>query len=271
MKRKFCSEPCKEKSQMLPNLSCEECGKGYYKPPSLLNGSRFCSRKCMNKKLSVLRRINRERRECGVCNQTFICLENSKRIFCSRSCSGKSLMIERVLMTCESCNKKYERIKTYPSRFCSRDCQYHAQSSGLIRVTSSGRSGFRLDLDDGNYYKSSLEADFARFCKYSDMPYKYEPVTFKIVDAAGRERRYTPDFFLPESGLYVELKGIRKDRKYEKNLECLRVLQEKREPIVLVSMKEFYSMLKSENIFHLIENLEYRNYKETKGLATKSR
>jgi len=71
-------------------------------------------------------------------------------------------------------------------------------------------------------------------------------------------------------GVFVELKGIRKDRKYEKNLECLEILKEMGEPIILLSMKDFYSFLKSENIFHEIENLEFRNYKETKSLATRT-
>lgn len=145
-----------------------------------------------------------------------------------------------------------------------------AQSRGIIKTPSAGRSGYRPDLGDGNYYKSSLEADFARFCNFINLDYIYEERTFKILDSAGRLRRYTPDFFLPSLGLYVELKGVRKDRKYEKNVECLEHLVSEKIPITLIEMKVFYSFLKSENLFSVIDNLEHRNYKRTKDLATKS-
>jgi len=49
---------------------------------------------------------------------------------------------------------------------------------------------------------------------------------------------------LPSLGLYVELKGVRKDRKYEKNVECLEHLVSEKIPITLIEMKVFILFLR---------------------------
>jgi len=270
LKRRFCSSDCKKKFVREANLLCENCGIGYYKPACLKSQSRFCSRKCQNRSQARNNTLEKEARICESCSAAFVCAKNSKRRFCGKSCSGMAQRIKRVECVCEICEKKYSRIETYKTRFCSRDCQYEAQSKGIIKTPSAGRAGYRTDLSDGNYYKSSLEADFARFCKFINLEYLYEEKTFKISDSDGKTRRYTPDFFLPDLNLYVELKGIRKDRKYEKNVTCLEHLKSKKVPITLIEMKVFYYFLKSENLFSKIENLEHRSYKRTKGLATRA-
>lgn len=64
-----------------PNCSCSICDKQIYRRPSqILNGSVFCSKKCVG----ISQRINQK--ECPICNKIFIGRKNT----CSRACSNKS-------------------------------------------------------------------------------------------------------------------------------------------------------------------------------------
>lgn len=152
-------------------------------------------------------------------------------------------------------------------RFCGRKCQYAAQSSGEIRLYSRGRSGIRVDLD--MYFRSSLEADYARYCRHVGIDFQYEPKTFSV-EVDGTNASYTPDFFHPQTHEYVELKAGRKDHAFEKNLRALEVLKAAGLNIRVVYMKDFYDGLKGQELFNVIPNLEFRNYKETKRLVVNS-
>lgn len=52
--------------------------------------------------------------------------------------------------------------------------------------------------------RSSWEADLCRAFKASDIAYEYEPKSFKLSDGSS----YTPDFYLPEFKVWVEMKGL---------------------------------------------------------------
>lgn len=69
------------------------------------------------------------------------------------------------------------------------------------------KSGFREDL--GHYVRSSWEANFARILKFNKISYKYEKKRFDLGYAI-----YVPDFYLPKSNEYYEIKGyLRKGSK----------------------------------------------------------
>lgn len=56
---------------------------------------------------------------------------------------------------------------------------------------------------DGYRFRSRLEARWAVFFNHADIPYEYEVEGY--VTESGEW--YLPDFFLPDCGLYVEVKG----------------------------------------------------------------
>ena len=64
-----------------------------------------------------------------------------------------------------------------------------------------GRGGYREDL--GQYFRSEWEAAYARYLNANDVEWTYEPRTFEI----SKTMNYTPDFYLPESNEWVEVKG----------------------------------------------------------------
>jgi hypoxanthine phosphoribosyltransferase len=70
------------------------------------------------------------------------------------------------------------------------------------------------------------EHEFARFLDYYRIRWVYEPVSFPIAWEAGRvSEMFTPDFYLPEHDLYVELTTMKQSLVTPKNRK-LRLLRE---------------------------------------------
>lgn len=69
-----------------------------------------------------------------------------------------------------------------------------------------GKGGRRGDLG-GAYFRSSWEANYARFLNFTKEPWEYEPKTFIFEAIEIGTRSYTPDFWLPRKGHYIEIKG----------------------------------------------------------------
>lgn len=61
----------------------------------------------------------------------------------------------------------------------------------------------------GHHFRSRLEARWAVFFNALGIEYLYEPEAFPVQDPAGfcGEWAYLPDFYLPESDVWVEVKG----------------------------------------------------------------
>jgi len=62
------------------------------------------------------------------------------------------------------------------------------------------RGGYRSDLQ--TYFRSSWEANYARYLNHFNIKWAYESTTFKL----GQGVTYTPDFKLGDN-TYVEIKG----------------------------------------------------------------
>lgn len=267
--KKYCSEMCKnakrkQKSISSVQLKCLFCERNYTLPPSLAKQSKYCSRVCQNKFFARQNLKERLKLTCLTCQTPFEVLVGSKRKYCSSTCSSLGNRSERVTIECKICGRDFEKYTTSVVRFCGRKCQYAAQSNGDIKLYSRGRSGVRSDL--GIYFRSSLEADYVRYCKHVGLEFQYEPKTFSV-KVSELEVSYTPDFFHPSTGEYIELKAGRRDHAFEKNLIPLEVLKAEGLNIRVLYMKDFYDSLKSQGLFDVIPNLEFRNYKGTKHLV----
>ena len=163
------------------------------------------------------------------------------------------------------CDKKYIKPEGRETKYCSRTCQMLAQSSGLAEIPSNGRQGFRKDLSPNYFFKSSLEADYARWCEFTGRKYIYEHKTF-TVQYDGRDKQYTPDFYHPDEDKYVELKAIRRDRKFNSNLLAADLLKQDGIDIDVLLMDEFYRNIKQSGHYWLIDNIENKNYHGTRHL-----
>ena len=81
------------------------------------------------------------------------------------------------------------------------------------------------------------EAEFARLLDYYQIPWQYEPRTFVLrEDEHGQViEAFTPDFYLPEQDLYVEVTTLRQELVRKKN----RKIRELRERYPSVNIKLF--------------------------------
>ena len=68
------------------------------------------------------------------------------------------------------------------------------------------KSGKRKDL--GNiYFRSAAEANYARYLRFVGIAWEYEPKEFFFDSIRRGCVSYTPDFYLPQSNVWVEFKG----------------------------------------------------------------
>ena len=67
------------------------------------------------------------------------------------------------------------------------------------------KGGYREDLKQ--YFRSKTEANIARYYKYIGEFYIYEYKEFEFKTIKRGQRYYKPDFYLPASDSWVEVKG----------------------------------------------------------------
>jgi hypoxanthine phosphoribosyltransferase len=87
-------------------------------------------------------------------------------------------------------------------------------------------------------FASQAELECAKVLDYYGVPWEYEPRTFVLEeDAAGRvTEAFTPDFYLPEQDLYIELTVMKQSLVTRKN----RKLRKLRARYPDVKIKLFY-------------------------------
>jgi len=68
-------------------------------------------------------------------------------------------------------------------------------------------------------FAHSSEQEFAHYLDFYDVLWKYEPICFPLIrDASGKVKEaFTPDFYLPEFDLYVELTTMKQKLVTRKN------------------------------------------------------
>jgi len=87
-------------------------------------------------------------------------------------------------------------------------------------------------------FQNEAELECAKLLDYYGIPWKYEPRTFVLEqDDEGRiSEAFTPDFFLPEQDLYLEVTVMKQSLVTRKN----RKLRKLRERYPHVNVKLFY-------------------------------
>jgi hypothetical protein len=172
------------------NYCCTDCGNLISKPTALNGGGRCksCSRKG---KLSW----NWKYIKYGKNNP---CFKGGlpKCIDCGKKLSAYHV---KLCKTCE--NKRRWKIGTYKNIY------------GLA-------PSWKIFTYKAINFKSSWEWLFAKWLDLSGVKWKYEPKAFELV-INKKETTYTPDFYLPELDLWIEIKGWwRKKSKAKFNKFC---------------------------------------------------
>lgn len=95
-------------------------------------------------------------------------------------------------------------------------------------------------------FVNAAESEFARFLEFYHIPFEYEPRTFPLeTDAQGRTTEaFTPDFYLPDQDLYIELTTLKQSlvtRKNRKVRKLRRLYPEVN--IRIFYQRDFYSLM----------------------------
>lgn len=258
----YCSKNCKKNSNLKSSgiiKKCLYCKEKFITFPS--QNKKFCSKQC-----KINSQIKNKTIKCLNCLLEFKVRDYSKQKTCSRKCL---LEFKRTKTICITCGKIFYQQKSSTFKRCSRKCQFLDQSRGIIKVTTNGRTGYRTDIVNSPYLKSALEADFIRFLNFFSISFEYEKYTFSF-----NERFYTPDFYLPQIDVFVELKGPEKDSTkfsnlMRKNLSNFEELEKNGKNCLLITQSKFILALKNSELWDKIPNLEQRNYKKTQNLVVK--
>lgn len=157
---------------------------------------RYCSSRCAalvnNKKRG---RLSEETRE-----------KISKSLKGTASPWKGVIKVPRVEMTCANvaCGKKFSKEPWRKKRFCSVTCAMHVTGSRPTSPKAArAKAGIRPDINDTTYFYSRWEANLARLFNYLGIVWIHQPTTF---DLGGQ--KYTPDFYLPNDDLYIEVKNF---------------------------------------------------------------
>lgn len=72
---------------------------------------------------------------------------------------------------------------------------------------SHAKRGWRTIAGNRVFFRSRMEANYARYLTFLGIEWLYEPKTFWFEGLKQGVVSYTPDFFLVKEDLYVECKG----------------------------------------------------------------
>jgi hypoxanthine phosphoribosyltransferase len=107
------------------------------------------------------------------------------------------------------------------------------------------RVGSRLDTDDIAPFAHPAEADFASFLDFYRIRWQYEPRSFPLRWRDGRiAEMFTPDFYLPERDVFVELTTMKQSLVTRKNRKIRRLRElYPNVNVMLVDRKAFHEIL----------------------------
>ena len=171
-----------------------ECGRTFSVEPSDLK--RFCSRSCSATVTNLARGPQKE--------------ETKKKIAASLKGTPNPykgvIKVPRKVLICKNpkCRKQFLAEPWRERQYCSTACAIRTVGSRPTSPRAArGKAGIRKDISSKIYFYSRWEANMARLYTHLGIKWKFTPKTF---DIGGQ--MYTPDFYLPATDEYVEVKNF---------------------------------------------------------------
>jgi protein-arginine kinase activator protein McsA len=220
-------------------INCHRCGKEFTAFKS--QNRKYCSPECAYASPSRCEHITPKERGttvCAGCGTEFRKkVRQEEQRFCSRRCAGlanagqlrqvqqvrASEPSKKVELTCETCGRTFTRfpslVKSGPS-FCSQECVRtnpgvrQRRSASFLKSHalthnnySNAKRGWREVGGKRVFFRSRMEANYARFLTFTGVDWQFESKTFWFEGLKRGVVSYTPDFYLPSTDEYLELKG----------------------------------------------------------------
>lgn len=131
---------------------------------------------------------------------------------------------------CIDCGKK---LSTYKVKRC-RSCAFKGKfNPNFGKPPKHGKGQYYKNI----YMRSSYEIKFAKYLDKSGIKWYYEPKYFEL-KLDNKITTYTPDFFLPKTKEYIEIKGWWRHNSKEKFLQF-----KKQYPKVMIKVLEYKELI----------------------------
>lgn len=280
-------------------LICENCGKKYLAPVRWLKSRKhhYCCAKCASEGCSKIRLIEKQQKweatehYCECCGKLITKKFGSGR-FCSYACANsRQHSIETRKQISQSVKKtgiaeeqhqqaiaKYLQAPKYCTicgsiidytrrryQTCSDACytellKQQATARHLGGLTSGG-GGVKSKK---GYYKgirceSSYELIYLVYCLENGIKIERNNKYFLYKNIKGETKKYYPDFYLPDSSTYIELKGY-KDNNVDLKLEAVKEANIKINILYKADLKEKLDFINKK--FNKTYNIEYADIAE---------
>lgn len=109
---------------------------------------------------------------------------------------------------------KYWRSPKNPIKYCSVSCLMRDIGSRPTSPRAArAKAGIRRDIGD-YYFFSRWEANYARILNFLGKKWIFQPRIFRL-----KNQNYTPDFYLPEEDMYIEIKNFLTDYSEKRDKE----------------------------------------------------
>lgn len=154
---------------------------------------------------------------CEICSKLIETSPSKNRRFCSQKCTNKwkkeaykKQRVEYIIVECGCCGKELERqpSKVNKRNYCNKSCrgkhiwEMESLSQKMVYKPCHGMIGNKK-----MWFRSKWELVFVQdFLEASGLVWDYEPKSFQLLDGS----KYTPDFYIQDDDVYVEIKGYDK-------------------------------------------------------------
>jgi hypothetical protein len=235
-------------------------------------------------KMDFLRKTKPRHCERYECKNIFNAAPSDPKIYCSQRCaaienntgrvqsSDAKTKISRALAgrkypnrpkappklgTCANpnCGKEFLfkdwRPMNRPFKYCSALCAIKDVGSKPTSPRAArAKAGIRSDVSPTIYFFSRWEANFARLMNYLNIQWIHQPKTFQL-----KSQKYTPDFYLPDFDIYIEVKNYLSDYSRNRDMQFRKAYPELK---LILLLKEEYLALQNEYASK-IKEWEYKN------------
>lgn len=139
----------------------------------------------------------------------------------------------------------------------------------MRRFTSQSKGGFREDL--GLAVRSKWEANICRYFNYLKIPWQYEKYDFEFKSIKRGTRFYKPDFYLPDTDNFLEVKGFMDAKSKTKLKRFKKFYPDKAKNLQLVIYDPFSRSVENGKVMKfLLDDLDMKlndiiSYKEIKN------
>ena len=97
------------------------------------------------------------------------------------------------------------------------------------------KAGIRHDIDQQIYFYSRWEANYARVLNLQKIKWIHQPKRFRL-----KSQYYTPDFYLPKTNTYIEIKNFLAPYSLKRDQEFREIYPEEK---LLLILKDEYKEL----------------------------